>query len=725
MRAYFKFVLRYRIAVIIACLGVTAAAGLGMRGMVLSSSLPELVFGDDPAYHRYIERVSQFGTDEQLVVATPLTHSGDPVAQFRDAASCLEQRPDVWRVTGPHHIPGRRDDSTLGSLATAATRIGLDGLVISADGKHGAMTVEMQFDARRPMEKTPQLVSALLDCFVDAGFERQELHLGGQLAIMAQIQKEGQRNLRVLLPAVAIVILLATYLLFRRLWPVVLTGTIGTIAIIWTLGGVIALDREINIMVMLSPALILLIAFSDVVHLCTAYVNELRRGRGVRSAIMRSASHVGPACLITSLTTFVGFAGLTLMSVPAFRKLGAVLGAGVAIALLLAMTGVPVFLSLIRTPRRIQDSHSRGNLALTRLLGAMERCATRRPWSVIAVFAVFGAASIWGISRIEIETDLIGRMHPDSPLRQDAEYMNRNFAGVSILELFVQPGESARGLGPLSAYHDMLSEDPDVGKVVSAAMVRGALPVESLAEIGRLSTHGLSALYDASSATWRVILFLKDSGMYKCFQVGERARSAARTVWGDDVEVEASGLQYLAGRWLENHLIAQGRAMWLSFATIAVILMCLFRSLIVGLWSMVPNLFPLIALGGVLGWWGAKVDSDLVIVVLVAIGIAVDDTIHFLVWYLRTRRSGHSRAHALHRAFDEGGRAIIITSFIFMAGFAPFALSDYTPIRAIGILMPLVMGMALLSDVLLLPALLSAGLIPVRGESPLEPQADV
>ncbi len=153
------------------------------------------------------------------------------------------------------------------------------------------------------------------------------------------------------------------------------------------------------------------------------------------------------------------------------------------------------------------------------------------------------------------------------------------------------------------------------------------------------------------------------------------------------------------------------RAVLTAFAVIAVILVVLFRSIRIGLWSLLPNVFPLLAVGGVLGFVWRTVDSDLVIILLIAMGIAVDDTIHFLSrWRIEIRR-GASSTEALHRAFGFAGRAIVKTSVIFAVGFAPMALSGYLPFRMLGILMPLAVITALLGDLLLLPALVRVGAI--------------
>ena len=138
------------------------------------------------------------------------------------------------------------------------------------------------------------------------------------------------------------------------------------------------------------------------------------------------------------------------------------------------------------------------------------------------------------------------------------------------------------------------------------------------------------------------------------------------------------------------------------------------RSLRVGLWSMVPNLLPLVALGGFAALVWDPVDSDTLIIAMMAIGIGVDDTVHFLVRYRLEASRTPDREQAISRTFAFAGRAIVTTTVILGLGFAPLALSDYTPMRLMGLLLPAVLVVALVADLLLVPALAQVGWLRFR-----------
>lgn len=723
MRRYFDFVLAHRVFVVVTCLVITALSGWSMSRATMSTSLGRLLMGDHPAYERYLERVKQFGNDEQLIIAfeDPGYASPEGLARLRRIVSRITEMDDVARVESVLSamrfmtVQGRPPSVTYEQLATNPIA---SGLVVSADGRHTAVIVELTLDEERSIERSPVIVREILDVFRAEGLDREHVHLGGILAVLAEVQVQTTRNVVVLTPIVAIVLLLVTWVLFRRVWPVFVTLLIGALAIAWTMGFAIALDRQVNIMLAICPALILIIAFSDVVHLCSAYLLALASGTPKDEAIRTTASEVGTACLFTSLTTMLGFLCLSIVKVPAFRQLGLVLGFGVAVALVLAMTLVPIMFSYMREPRPWTASLRSGSQhRVDILLAAARKLSTTRPWLVIASFAVIVGVCLYGTSRIDVECDIAKRFGPGNQLSRDTEYLDRHFAGTNVLDLlleFKQGAPTLELMSSLESWHDELEALPGVGRVLSIVTVVRAAPPEhlvaALAETSAGHAHGVFSRLSIGQSM-RFTMILHDTGMYGTYQKGQEAIRLAAATLGDDVVVEPSGFSYLAGLWLEQNVRSQRHAIMISFLVIAIAMAVLFRSFTVGVLSMVPNVVPLLALGGVLGYVWRVVDSDVAIVALIAIGIAVDDTIHFLCRYRVERRRADSAAMAIERTFSTAGRAIVMTSVIFAAGFAPFAFSDYLSFHLIGVLLPLVMISALLADLLLLPALITVGAI--------------
>lgn len=183
------------------------------------------------------------------------------------------------------------------------------GLLISEDGKHSSVVIELAPDEFRSTESYPALIEQALDIFRQAGF-KQELHRTGMIAIIAEVMHQTELNITRLFPIVCAVLLVSVFLMFRRLWPVAITGVVSFIGVIWTMGFAILLFEEINVLMAMVPVFIMIVSFSDVVHLCSSYLLELSSGEAKEQAIEKSCSEVGVACLYTSLTTFSGFVSL-------------------------------------------------------------------------------------------------------------------------------------------------------------------------------------------------------------------------------------------------------------------------------------------------------------------------------------------------------------------------------------------------------------------------------
>jgi len=726
MQGYFRFVLRHRIAVLLICLLLTVLALFSLSRAIIASSLPKLFFGGDPEYLKFTERAREFGGDQFLIIAFEQRDIRSKAGRERlqRITGRITALPGVVRVSSVLGIQRLREQLNLSGgegqldIEALASDPLAGGLLISRDGRHTAVLVEFSEDEERSMERAPAIVGGIVEVFLQEGFRRDDLHLGGLLAVVGEMQDQVRRNVRSLTPLVAIILLLATYVLFRRLWPVFLTLVVGVLAILWTLGFAILLNPEVNILLAACPAIILLISFSDLVHLSSAYLLEISRGLKKEDAIFRCATHVGRACFYTSVTTFMGFLGLALINVPVLRQLGVVLGFGVAVALILAMTLAPILFSLLGSPRPTVGVWGSQRL-LDRILRGMHAGATSHPWLVIAGFAALVALSLLGMSRIRIETDLLARFSPGNRLRADVEYLNRHFAGIGVLDLYIQiPADvdllDSSLLRRLGEYQDALERDPAVGKVLSLVNVLREVKVpDSVLQLAAAASPDLRRLVHPASRRLRLILFLNETGVYGTYEFGLRAAELGKGMLGQGISVEPSGFGYITGGWLEKHIHSQRRAIWISFSAIAVMMALVFRSFSLGLWSMVPNLVPLLALVGMFGFIYDAIDSDLTALALIAMGIAVDDTIHFLTRFLAAG-GPENTSQRLKQAYSYAGRAIVMTSLIFAAGFLPFALSDYLSIRVIGIYLPLVMIIALLADLLLLPALLTVGAIRIK-----------
>ena len=757
MESYVRFVIRFRI-IVLAMVGViTLGAGYWLSNGIIATSLATLFLGESPEYQKYVERSKEFGGDGIIAIGfhQPELFSTESLTRLKKITERIRAHSEIERVDSVLDASrmtaqeGNLDTSTYADLALAdpsRARQFLDELLadplsgnqyVSKDGQQTIVFVELKFTLDRPVETEPLLVQEILDVFVESGFKREELHLAGIIPVMSQVVDETFFNLTRLFPIVNIVLLLVVFIMFRRLWPVFITFGVGSISVIWAMAFAVMMDPKISILMAMAPAVLLIVSFSDVIHLCSAYLLELAQGDSKEDAILRSGTDVGKACVFTSLTTFAGFVSMSLIPAPVFRTLGLVLGVGVAVALLLAMTLCPILFSFMRQPKPWRrGANSVVQRVLDGFLDGVRTGVTSHPWATIGAFLAVAIASGIGLAHLHIDTDFSKRLGEDNPVRKDQRYFEEHFDGTGTLDIYVTTDEKEGILDPavfanaLELQH-RIEELEGVDSVVSlndvllrvhdvmASATRRESPPNSRALLAQymllleMSSDGydLARLTDFHRQKLRLSVRMPEGAVRETASMGVKIAAMGESLVEPPAKVEATGSNYLMGRWLDEIIAGQQNGLLFAFVTIAIMMIIGLWSLRGGLWSMIPNAFPLIVLGGWMGGFWDKVDSDTIAVAMIAIGIGVDDTIHFLTRFkLESERLGDWRA-ALENTFHFSGRAIVITSVVLIAGFAPFAISDYMPLHIMGTMLPLCLFVALVADLMLVPALVQVGAI--------------
>jgi len=752
MRRWFQWVLAHRAVVLGICLAITVVAGWSASRAVVASEIGKLFLGDSPQYREYKALSASFANDEIVIVAwddpAPLSDSSlDRLDRAMDAIDGLPQIQRVESVATLQRVRG--DNGTLfveswAELARDADEQGraelltllLDdplgaGLFVSHDGAASALVVELTTDPDRPSEIMPTIVGSITTAMVDSGFVLSELKLVGLQAQVGAVLDVSMTVLTRVFPVVVLLLLFAVWLMFRRLWPAAVSSSIALLGVLWTMGFAVALDPQINVLFALVPAVILIVAFSDIVHLCSAYLLELGAGVSKEEAILASAEDVGTACLYTSATTCVGFLSLALVPTPVFRHLGIVLGFGVGVALLQAMTLAPLMFSLLPTPEPMRaGATGRVHRLLDAFLLACERAALGRPKAVLAVFALIAGVFTFGVSQLTVETDFGQRLMGDHPVRVDQAWFLERFEGTNVLDLYVEAQtddgvlDDAAWAG-ITKLHDGMASLPSVDQVSSLVTLMDELhpalaprsPEERPTTRAQLAQYlllfegsggaSMERLLDFPRRRTRIALRLRGEGFRETALVADAARELGAQVLPAGITVKPMGMSFLLGDWLDEILVGQRNSLLASFIVIALMMVVALRSARLGFGSMLPNLLPVLVYVGWLGLTWDTVDSDFLIVAVLALGIGVDDTIHFLVRYRIERGKGLGRDAAIRRTYAFAGRAILMTTVILVLGFAPFATTGYLTTRLLGYFVPLALIVAVLADLLLVPAMLA------------------
>lgn len=762
LMSFVRMVLSRKALVIGAVGAVTLLCALSLTQVTFATSLEGLFFGPEhKEFQQYKKRKHQFGTDEVLLIAVEHDRPFSPehLKRLQGAHSALTALPYISRVQSIGNV--QRVQSISGSIKTTlfAEEVLADpskekevlktlredpiikGLFLAPRAGHFLILVELKPDDTRSAEDGPKILKAVNLAMVESGYAKESLHWAGVLATMSEIVHQSLFNILKLLPLVLLCLLAAVYLMFGRWWPVWVNTISALLAVVWALGFGVFYNPVFSIMTTIVPCLILIISFSDVVHICSAYLLELKQGLSKTEAIVEAAADVGTACFLTSLTTCVGFMSMMFVPSPVFKRLGLTAGIGVIMAYMLAVTIVPICLAMLPEPN-VDWSASKVGIVQVWINKAMEGLATwtqKYPrWIILGFFGFFGLCA-FGVSQIHFETNLNARLNEDNHVRVDERFLRQHFTNAATMEVYIETVDDGGLLDPkvfeaMVAFEKEIEAREDVTKVVALTdMMRvtheaivgpGGMPfvptererlAQTLELLGMQGPDALSSLMDFKRRTARMTVYTNRSGIRGQFEQSQEILAIARKHMDSNVHVEVSGFGMLIGGWIDEVVNGQKRGVLASMGIIAFILILGFRSVRVGVVSMLPNILPLLAVGGYCGLFWEQVDSDTLIVAMIAIGIGVDDTIHFLARYRLERLRGNDRAEGLRQTFLFSGRGILMTTFIFAVGFLPLTLSAYTTIANMGVLLPYAFVVAVVADLLWVPALIEVGWLEMPG----------
>ena len=481
--------LAHRFVVLAGYAILTTVAIAVMWHTPLRVSLLQGLMPDDAEYRDYVDRASQFGggSDDLIYVATREgdgLFTAEVLNRIRNSARALEQLPEIARVFSIADAVRLAPDRTLSAREVAARSVlrgqlergvvpdvesrqitpelywpksaskqarvdvarlraemGRDPIashLISREGNAHTMLVwlaESSALLNKPQSGIRQKIEQVLR---QQGLGLNGIHCVGTVIIQDWMYDEVIRAIVWILPIVTLVVSLLVYGIYRRLSYVLLTLLIAGIAIAWTLGLTATLFGEITLLVAATPGLVLIISTADTIHLISAYAAELRKGLSRRDAVAKAVQDVGGACLLTSLTTFIGFLSLAVVPAVAVLHLAIACAVGVASALLLALTLVPMALMILKPPAAARTRPSRVNRALDKFVGKCCQWSLGRPRTVLAVHMLILAASVLFAMRTHLDADLPARFVRGHPIRESIDFFHEQIAGTTAIEMIVR-----------------------------------------------------------------------------------------------------------------------------------------------------------------------------------------------------------------------------------------------------------------------------------------------
>jgi len=597
------------------------------------------------------------------------------------------------------------------------------GDLVSADARTTAIIVsfdEDRIDAVRAgvIQRIHDIVDPQLPGGVTA-------YYNGSLEISETYNRITLDNQRKFTPPILVFTILAIYLAFRSVRKTVLALVAILVSVLWTLGLYSLAGFSFNVLASMLVPLVVVLAIADDVHIMQHW-DEMRREGDAEHAFKATVTHLTAPLFGASATTALGMLSLATSNVVAVKSFGIGSAIGIMVDFAISLVLVPTMLSLVK-PETGAAPHEEYFIGPLRRVA---RFACAHPGRVLTVSLTLAIVAALGITRLRVDTNHISFFSDRHPLGQSAAVIDRELGGVYNFQLMLEgPPDSMKSpdvLQRLDRVQETLRQSPHVRKVTSVADYvkrinkelndgrpeASVIPADAntiaqelfVFALGGEGRHELERVVASDYSRAQVTIKLQAMSSDLLLELVENAdRMAKEAFAGTGVTVLTTGSGRLFST-LDHYLVmSQLSSFGTAFFTVFAVIFLVFRSFRFGLLTIAPNLLPVLAVLGVMGYLGISLNVATIMVASVALGIVDDDTIHFINRYRRETAAGASTDEAIEIATTHEGRAALTTAIINCAAFGTLLLSEYKPTAWFGGLLALTMVAAFLAEIFILP----------------------
>ncbi|NND81707.1 MAG: MMPL family transporter [Gammaproteobacteria bacterium] len=623
-------------------------------------------------------------------------------------------------------------------------------LVLSGDGKYAAIILEMAASRLDPLEDLkfdpqgstlssnlyPTVSYAKVKEILERPEYRQlEFYLTGDVSINAERNRMVTYNNAMIVIASLIVVLLLSMIFFNATWVGILGPLFIVIMSILATVGLMGLNGwAIGIFFGMVPTLLCAIGVAQSVHILIDYQRALIETHDRNVAIISAIRKVGGPCLLAASTTALSFLVMLTSQMQSMREMALYASAGVMLAFLFSVCLLAAFMSRSGANHQVKNLYQDFSIHVT-VLSVIERVIghnRKMPGLILAISFAVIIGSILGLAKLQVQVELIEDFKPSVEVRQHTEFVEDKMSGNASLVFLINSGqpdgvkniEFMLALERLQQYADTLPLVRDSRSLVNI--------VKEVNQSFNQDQASYFALPAASELLAQYLLVYEFSG-------GEQLGDFVSLDYSNTVlklrlamasSQEISGVVDAMNRYIDENPIADSTVqttgmglLWvkigeyvintqvasyiLVFGMIGILVSVVFGSIKVGAVSMIPNLGPIFVCMGGMGWLGIPLDHYKIMLGAIALGIAVDDTIHLVTRFRSRFLSTGNYDKAMARCLRDVGPALIITTLILVGAFATYMLSEMQTLASFGILLGTSITLALLADLYLMPCLIT------------------
>ncbi len=594
-------------------------------------------------------------------------------------------------------------------------------------------------------EENSEVVTAVMQLVEQYQGDDFPMEVAGSPVVMEVLKKSMQTDMRRFTLTMVGIIFAFLFVMFRRASGVfapllvVILSLLATIALMGLSGVPLKLPTQI------LPSFVLAVGIGDSVHILSIFYRRFDHTGDRNEAIQYALGHSGLAVVLTSLTTAAGLFSFSTAELGAVAELGMFGSAGVLFAMFYSLTLLPLLLAILplkqRNHARQQEADSEGNThssPLDRLLDKMVHFATNHATTVVFVSLILFVVAVAGITQLQFKHDVMKWLPADLPARVATEHIDRDLHGTISVEVLVDSGKEEGLYDPqLIAALAKLQDELEIVGEGDAALQAGKrisvvdvlretnqalnenrpehyvvpkdrqLVAQELLLFENSGSDDLENMVDSQLQTARLTLRLpwREAGAYTT--IVEDVQQRIDSAFGEGIEARITGLMMIFARTLSAMMTSMAQSYTIAAFVITGMMIFLVGHVRLGLVSMIPNLLPITIVLGVMGLFGLPLDAFTMLIGSIALGLAVDDTVHFMHNFQRYYRQSRDTVEAITHTLHTAGRAMVVTTIVLSLGFLIFMNSEMNNLFNFGVLTGLAIVLALLADLLLAPALMT------------------
>jgi len=761
-----KGVLKYRWACIILLTLITSFMAFEASKVKMSYDFSRAIPTDHPKYLQYLDFKKTFGEDGNLLTIGFQTDSMFQIDKF-NAAYAFQQ--SLKKINGVEDIISvqsavtlKRNDSTskldaqrifpnqitsqsqLDSLKNVFLSLPFyRGLIYNAENHAYLLGVRINKEilGSKAREKTVGEIESASKIFAEeSGFD---LHLSGLPLIRTNVAMKIANEMKWFLLGSLALSALILFLFFRSFSTVLLSLGVVIIGVIYSLATIQMLGYKITLLTALIPPLVVVIGIPNCIYFLNKFHASYIKNGDKNQSIVDMVSKMGVVTLFCNISAALGFAVFALTKSVILKEFGIVAGVNIMMLFFITIILVPISLYYLAAPTSKHVKYLDNKWLLT-ILTNIEKWVFAHQITIYLVTAILIAFSIAGIFKLKTQSFIVDDLPKEDKIYADLRFFEHHFKGILPLEIIVDTKKKngiagSRALGvyeKVASFSDQISTHGSIAKPLSLAeglkfakqgfydgdsnnySMPNAFDGAFLADYMKPSKENdkqnsslqklMSSFVDSNRQTTRISLNMADIGSEKMPLLIDSLEKEANNYFDSskyNVHFTGSSITFLEG----SIFIIKGlkeSIMW-AFLFISLCMLYLFKNLRILVCSLIPNLIPLVMTAGLMGWVGINIKPSTVLVFSVALGIAIDITIRFLVNFkqeLPIAQGDIKKTVVL--TIRDTGISIVYTSLVLMAGFIIFAFSGFGSTQALGWLTSFTLFAATLTNLILLPVIL-------------------